>query len=156
MDDYLASTTRSSHDRRLLCGLPIREKSSPGSERLQMTISSMFQYFDLASSIGSWPTEHYRGSQDRGNALHWFPQYAALIAGIVGQPYLLRYMSGGVWDLKGFVGWLVASVFIAVMAFPAVYKNSLDPEKPLFVQLCVIFATGMGWQTLVGSALKAQ
>jgi hypothetical protein len=117
--------------------------------------SKLLKYFDLTSDVGAMLGEEaFRGKERTSATFHWFPQYVALIVGIVVQPYLLRYMSGGVWDLKGFIGWLVASIFIAIMAFPAVYKNSLDPDKPLVVQLCVIFATGMGWQTLVGAALN--
>jgi hypothetical protein len=103
--------------------------------------SKLLKYFDLTSSVGAWSAEEtFRGAEGISRTFHWFPQYVALIGGIVVQPYLLRYMTSGFWDLKGFLGWLVASVFIAVMAFPAVYKNSLDTEKPLVVQLCVIFS----------------
>src|SRR5262249_48056120 len=95
-----------------------------------------------------------KASDATTRTLHWLPQYLAVLAGIIAQPFIQRYMSSGVWDLKGFWGWLTASVIIAVVAFPGVYKQSFDVEKPLPVQLAVIFATGMGWQSLVGAAVK--
>jgi hypothetical protein len=57
-------------------------------------------------------------------------------------------------DVSGIWGWIVASAVIAIMAFPGVYKDAFDATKPIFAQLCVIFTTGTGWQTLVSSALQ--
>jgi hypothetical protein len=42
-----------------------------------------------------------------------------------------------------------------VLIFPAVYRNAFDPQKPLFVQLCAIFASGVGWQGLLDAVTKA-
>ena len=118
-----------------------------------MTLNRVIEYFDLSSQ--------YRpgGSRAVGETftvkLHWLWQYLALLAGIAVQPYFLRYMTARQWDLSGFWGWIVASAVIAVMAFPGVYKESFDATKPIFAQLCVIFTAGTGWQTIVGSALKA-
>jgi hypothetical protein len=116
-----------------------------------MNTNKVIEYFDLASQ--------YRPGGSRAVAetsrLHWFPQYLALLTGIVLQPYFLRYMTESRWDATGFWGWLLASTIIAVMAFPAVYKESFDATKPMLVQLCVIFTAGTGWQTLASSALKA-
>jgi hypothetical protein len=116
-----------------------------------MSINKVIEYFDLASEYRPGGS---RAVADQGK-LHWLPQYVAVLAGIMVQPYFARYMAAGHWDLKGFWGWLFASIVIALMAFPAVYKDSLDPTKPLFVQMCVIFTSGTGWQTLVSTALKA-
>ena len=84
-------------------------------------------------------------------------QYLALLAGIFVQPLFQQYMAGKgpTWDAMHLGSWLFASLVIAVMAFPGIYKASFDPEKPVFVQLCVIFTAGTGWQTLVSGALKA-
>ena len=115
-------------------------------------MNKIIQYFDLASQ--------YRPGGSRAVSqtvtLHWFWQYLALLAGIVVQPYFQRYMTSGQhWEMSGFFGWGIASLVIAVMAFPAVYKASFDATKPIAVQLFVIFTTGTGWQTLATSALKA-
>jgi hypothetical protein len=116
-------------------------------------MNKLIEYFDLGSEL--------RGRGPKATAktrrIHWFPQYLALFLGIVIQPFFQRYMAGvaQAWDPGGLGMWLGASIVIAVMAFPGVYKTSFDPEKPIFVQLCVIFTAGTGWQTLASSALKA-
>src|SRR2546429_8306337 len=116
-------------------------------------MNKLIKYFDLASEAR--PKRAQAKTSDAAvRKLHWFPQYLAVLAGIIVQPFIQRYMASGVWDLKGFWGWLTASIVIAVIAFPGVYKQSFDVEKPLSVQLAVIFATGMGWQSLVGAAVK--
>lgn len=118
-----------------------------------MRINRVIEYFDLASQ--------YRPGGSRAVSatamvkVHTAYQYLALLAGIAVQPYFLRYMTTRQWDVTGFWGWVIASIIIAVMAFPAVYKSSFDATKPIFVQLCVIFTAGTGWQTIVSSALKA-
>jgi hypothetical protein len=114
-------------------------------------MNKIIEYFDLAS-------RRRPGGQSpvgEPQKLHWLPQYLALLAGIIVQPYFQRYMAGGQWSLAGIWGWIAASVIIALMAFPAVYKASFDETKPLIIQFCVIFTTGTGWQTLVSTALKA-
>jgi hypothetical protein len=118
-----------------------------------MGVNKVIEYFDLASPYRAAGSSAVAGTKTR--QLHWLPQYLALLLGIVAQPPLSNYMTTGQWQLKGIWGWLFASLLIAVMAFPAVYDRSFDVRKPLFVQLCVLFALGIGWQSLVGSALKA-
>ncbi len=111
-------------------------------------MNELIRYFDLASEI--------RSNLPKGKAaekpFHWFPQYISLVLGIIIQPFIRGYMTNGTWNLQGFGNWIIASLVIALMVFPGVYKNSFDPQKPLFVQLCVIFTTGMGWQSLLGAA----
>jgi hypothetical protein len=113
----------------------------------------LIEYFDLGSKLRA------RGPLSRGKTLriHWFPQYLALLVGILIQPLFQQYMAGKdpAWDAKQVGMWILASVVIAVMAFPGIYKASFDPEKSIFVQLCVILTSGTGWQTLVSGALKA-
>jgi hypothetical protein len=118
-----------------------------------MNINKIIEYFDLASEYR--PGGSRAVTEASTKRFHWFPQYLGLLAGILVQPYLQRYMAAGHWDLSGLWGWSVASAIIALMVFPGVYKESFDVTKPLFVQLCVIFTAGMGWQTLVSSALKS-
>jgi hypothetical protein len=121
-----------------------------------MNKNKIVEYFDLASQYRPGGS-HAVAEEENKKALklHWLPQYLALLAGIIAQRYFAGYMTTGQWDPTGFLGWVVASIIVALMAFPAVYKGSFDATKPIFVQLCVIFTTGTGWQTIVGSALKA-
>lgn len=116
-----------------------------------MNINKVIEYFDLVSEYRPMGSRAVKGAA----RLHWLPQYLALLAGIVVQPFFLRYMTEKHWNMSGFWAWLVASSIIGVMAFPGVYKDSFDATKPLFVQLCVIFTAGTGWQSLVSTALKA-
>lgn len=116
-------------------------------------MNRIIEYFDLASQYR--PGGSHAVSGGKSKKLHWFPQYIALLLGIVFQPLFQQYMSTGIWEFSEFGGHLLASAIIGVMAFPSVYKGSFDATKPIFVQLCVIFIAGTGWQTLVGSALKA-
>lgn len=115
-------------------------------------MNKIIEYFDLVSQYrpGGSRAVHAGGAPPS-----WIPQYIALVLGIIVQPYLQKYMSTGAWDITGLWGWIVASLIIAVMAFPAVYKQSFDATQPMFIQFCVIFTTGTGWQTLVSSAFKA-
>ncbi|KPJ61558.1 MAG: hypothetical protein AMJ46_00095 [Latescibacteria bacterium DG_63] len=82
-------------------------------------------------------------------------QYLVLVLGIVIQPLFAKYRAQGEWGFAVEWGWIVFAAVVGVVIFPAVYKNSFDPEKPLFVQLCAIFTAGLGWESLLGTALSA-
>jgi hypothetical protein len=111
-------------------------------------------YFDLASQNRPITT-FYGGKGAREKELHVIPQYIALVLGIVIQPVLSTYQSSGVWDIIGVPERIIFGVIVGVIIFPAIYKGTFDPKKPISVQLCSIFALGMGWQTLLSSAFKA-
>jgi hypothetical protein len=117
-------------------------------------MNRLITYFDLVSE--------YRPRGPRAIAagsstvtLHWIPQYVALLLGILIQPFFQGYMKTGQWSFNGFWGWLFASLIMALMAFPGVYKSSFDGTKHIVAQFCVIFTAGTGWQTLVSTAFKA-
>lgn len=116
-----------------------------------MRLNELIRYFDLASEIR--PKEALPMGERK--EFHWSPQYFALLTGIVTQRFFQEYMTTGKWNLAGFWSWLLAACIIAIMVFPGVYKKAFDPEKPLFIQICVIFTTGIGWQAVAGTALKA-
>jgi hypothetical protein len=117
-------------------------------------MNELIKYFDLASEVRpKRPTE--RAATRDTKTLHWLPQYFALVLGISLQPFIKGYMTNGSWTYQGLGGWIIASLVIALMIFPGVYKSSFDPEKPIFVQLCVIFTSGMGWQSLLGATGEA-
>ena len=117
-----------------------------------LLMNKIIGYFDLASNLR--PKVAQAMAAGESVSVHWFPQYLALLLGIIVQRFLKQYMATGAWNLGGFWGWVAASTFLAIMIFPAVYKKSFDEEKPLFFQLCVIFTAGIGWQSLIGTGLK--
>jgi hypothetical protein len=83
-----------------------------------------------------------------------WPQYAALVAGVFAQPLLEGYRQSGSWDLSRAWARVPFALLVGLAVFPAVYRRTLDPEKPLFVQLCLIFAAGLGWQSLWALAVR--
>ncbi len=113
----------------------------------------LVRYFDLqAASRLTMPKGQ---AAVRGKLLPVLPQYAALILGIAVQPYLTMFQLSGHWQLTGWPQWLAFAAIVGIIVFPGVYKRSIDPGKPLFVQLCVIFSAGIGWQSLFTTAGKA-
>jgi hypothetical protein len=64
------------------------------------------------------------------------------------------YRQHGAWDLSRAVSRVPFALLVGLAVFPAVYRRTLDPEKPLFVQLCLVFAAGLGWQSLWALAVR--
>jgi hypothetical protein len=120
-----------------------------------MAANDIIRYFDLQSAKRTIkPVGH--GGAGGVSAPIW-PQYVALVLGIVVQPYLQHYMQTSQWSLtvSDVIGRLAFGLIIGALAFPAVYKNAFDADKPLVVQLCAIFAAGIGWQSLIEGGAKA-
>ncbi|MTD94358.1 hypothetical protein GIW81_08425 [Hyphomicrobium sp. xq] len=86
-----------------------------------------------------------------------WPQYLAVAAGVVVEPFLRKYIESGAWsvDLQSLLGRLLFGLIVAIILLPAVYKSSFDPEKPIAVQLAALFPMGIGWQSLVNAAANA-
>lgn len=83
-------------------------------------------------------------------------QYGAVTLGVLVEPFLHDTVASNlnvdVWRI------LVRTVFallIAIVLLPALYKNAFDPDKPILVQLCMLFMSGVGWQCLFQSATAA-
>jgi hypothetical protein len=87
----------------------------------------------------------------------WFPalQYLVLVLGVLIQPFFASYQVTRIWNFEGFWGWLLFSVIAGIAILPSVYRNSFDRGKPLPVQLCVLFVAGMGWESLLSTAISA-
>lgn len=116
-------------------------------------MNKIIRYFDLASEIRPKIAKARSENQPVPPA-NWQLQYLALLLGIIVQRFFHQYMTTGTWNLSGLGGWVIASIILAIVIFPGIYKNSFDPERPIFVQLCVIFTSGMGWQSLASTILK--
>ena len=64
----------------------------------------------------------------------------------------LRFQNGGTPGSFFTTAFLVQDAIAALTAFPAVYaKLQFKTDQPVFAQLGVIFAAGMGWQHLICS-----
>jgi hypothetical protein len=127
---------------------------TPGIERPIPIMNKIIKYFDLVSQ--------YRVGEAKAVAnpngalqLHWLPQYVALVIGVFFQPLYKSFMETQSIHLEHVWMWAGVSIFIGLIIFPVVYKGSFDPTKPIFVQLCVIFTGGLGWQSLIGTAMQA-
>lgn len=116
-------------------------------------LNSVIRYFDLQSSVRKLaPKSHGLEAEKPFPVL---PQYCALVAGVAVQPFLSAFQKTHEWNLSGWQGWIVFSVLVGLIIFPAIYKKSFDPGRNLFVQLCAIFASGLGWQSLMQTAATA-
>ncbi len=117
-------------------------------------VNTIIKYFDLQAHRRGAAALQGRGDGPQG--LTVFPQYLALVAGILVQPYLDAYRKAGQWFPveTGFVGWAAFSLIAGLIVFPAVYRKSFDPDQPRLVQWCTIFVAGVGWKSLFATAAK--
>ncbi|UCF79578.1 MAG: hypothetical protein JSW03_04865 [Candidatus Eiseniibacteriota bacterium] len=109
----------------------------------------LLRYFDLASGTTAAPGKR---RVPRAGGLF---QYVALFMGVWIQPFFAQYQATGQWSMAISWGWVLFAAIVCVPIFPAVYRKSFDPEKPGIIQLCSIFTVGLGWESMLGSVLKA-
>jgi len=113
-------------------------------------MNKLIRYFDLA------PVNSRGGvGQVRPTLLPWWPQYLTLVIGITIQPFFEGYQRTSHWQVAGPAGRVAFALVVGLLIFPSVYKGAFDPDKPIFIQLCAIFASGMGWQSLLHTATTA-
>ncbi len=111
-------------------------------------LKNLKDYFDILGDAKR------RLSPDGGKhrPLHWLPQWIALFAGVVIQPYLSHYRLAHAWDFSDIGTWSVFSGIVAIVIFPGVYRRTIEATNPIFLQFCTIFTSGLGWQSLIGTA----
>jgi hypothetical protein len=119
---------------------------------MAITINRVIQYFDLQSNQRGVA----RGFGESQN-LRVFPQYLALVLGIAVQPSLAQFQATQKWaiDPGQWTSWVGFALVTGLLIFPAVYKRAFDPGQPRFLQFCAIFSTGVGWKSLLTTAVKA-
>lgn len=83
-----------------------------------------------------------------------FGQWLALFAGVLIQPFFQAYQATHKWQWAGFSGWALFALITSILIFPAVYRKAFDRDKPVIVQVGPIFAAGLGWQSLLTTAVK--
>jgi hypothetical protein len=85
------------------------------------------------------------------------PQYGAVALGVLADPLLRSYIKTNEFglDVSSAAGRTAFALLMAIVLLPAVYKNAFDPDKPLLVQLCALFVSGLGWQSLFQTAVTA-
>jgi hypothetical protein len=110
-----------------------------------------FSYFDLKQPAAALSDEIAQRLTSNNFMIF---QYATLVGGIIVQPFFTQYQETKTWNVNDPWGWMVFSVIVGLVVFPAVYRRAFDSEKPLFVQLCTIFVAGLGWQSLLTTAIK--
>jgi hypothetical protein len=110
-------------------------------------INNLLRYLDLQSENRQLAIAA-KDKHKKSVSLPVIPQYIALVLGIMVQPYLVAFQKTGHWKFDDLVNWLIFALITAVTIFPIVYKKTFDPSSSLFVQLCTIFSSGVGWQSL--------
>jgi hypothetical protein len=118
-------------------------------------INKIIRYFDLQSEQRSVAAKGV--SAETRKYAPVIPQYGAVAAGVLADPLLRNFMqSGGSnFSWSGFFARAGFALLMAIALLPAVYKNAFDPEKPILVQLCALFTSGVGWQSLFQAATSA-
>ena len=84
-------------------------------------------------------------------------QFAAIVFGVFAQPLAAQVRHGNASAVDfGFVttGWFIISLFIAVIVFPGAYRPQSPSPQPRFVQFCVLFGAGIGWQAIFDTIVK--
>lgn len=120
--------------------------------------NKVIAYFDLQSDKrGRAALQGKTLGQPDAVSLTVIPQYVALVLGIVVQPYLEHFRTKGSWtfDWSSAWGWALFALIAGLIVFPSAYRKSFDSGQPKFVQFCVIFVAGIGWQALFLAAVKA-
>jgi hypothetical protein len=115
----------------------------------------MLDYFDLQSG------RRRAGGEVKGLTGEKYapvlPQYVALSLGVVADPVLRQYIETKSFalDVPGIAAGTGFALLMAIAILPAVYKNAFDPDKPILVQLCALFSSGLGWQSLFQAGATA-
>ncbi len=111
-------------------------------------MNSVARYFSLR------PADYDARRLPLGSRSAW-AQWVALFLGVAIQPYFEGFREKHVWQFSGFWGWTLFALITSVIIFPAVYRKAFDGEAPAIVQIAPIFAAGLGWESLIGTVVKA-
>ena len=127
-------------------------------------LNDIVRYFDLQSPQRSVTPKGVtaaksakRAAEPSAKHASVLPQYGAVALGVLVDPLLRGYITSGIFnfDFAGVLGRTAFALLMAIVLLPAVYKNAFDPDKPILVQLCALFTSGVGWQSLCQTAVTA-
>jgi hypothetical protein len=110
-------------------------------------VNNLIGYFDLYSRYRNEAARAFEGTGSRFGSPVWIAlQFLALVLGIIAKLFIDTVNK----DSTPSVSWIrfIVTGIIALSIFPAVYKKTLDASEPGFVHLCVIFTSGLGYETL--------
>jgi hypothetical protein len=112
--------------------------------------NAVVSYFDINRDIRA------RRGMDMAEPkrIHWLPQWIALFLGVLIQPSFQAFRETGQWAFASWE-WALFALITAFIIFPSVYRSAFDGSKPVVVLIGPIFVAGLGWQSLVGTILKA-
>jgi len=80
--------------------------------------------------------------------------YVTVVLGNFASSFLQSYQAGALWR-PNWPGILFALIVGFVLLPGAVDQNKLNGHKEELVQYSMVLTYGMGWQTLIGAAIKA-
>lgn len=127
-------------------------------------LNEIVRYFDLQSQQRSVTPKGVsaaksarRAAQPSAKHASILPQYGAVALGVLVDPLLRNYIASDTFkfDFTALPGRTGFALLMAIVLLPAVYKNAFDPDKPILVQLCALFVSGLGWQSLFQTAATA-
>ncbi|OBX26499.1 hypothetical protein LX77_00933 [Gelidibacter algens] len=85
-------------------------------------------------------------------------QWLALFLGVLIQPFYAFYKEarnlGSLGEVYQDYYFVLFAIIVSVVAFPSVYRNSFDVNRPKWMQLIPVFTAGLGWQTIVDTAVE--
>ena len=81
--------------------------------------------------------------------------YVTLALSIVASRYLDLYRAGTANEFALDWAYLLSVAIVSLLAFPVAYdKAQLSRDRPMFLQLALIFTAGMGWEKIVATAMQ--
>lgn len=115
--------------------------------RLVDLLNASIGYFDIARGARAHALAHKSAVKIRV-----LPQYATVVVAVYVEPYLKVYKETGHWPTVE-LGRFIFSLFIALMIFPPLYRQTVRTGGHIFVELCLIFSAALGWRDLIGQIL---
>ncbi len=110
----------------------------------------LLNYFDLSGAAAGPGTEAATAAHALTTDWQLYI-YLALVVGIIANNYLRSLQRGGCFFSPRS---LIVSAISGIVLLPVVYRQvQLNHAEPTIVQLAMIFTTGLGYESLLGSVV---